>query len=77
MNALANTQVADYLNENYICTFLKVGTFQIINGQKVGGNVASYFCLADGSVSFLADSMDLTVLQALSTISGGETASAQ
>ena len=29
---------------------MKVGKFQIINGQKVGGNVASYFCLADGSV---------------------------
>jgi hypothetical protein len=24
--------------------------FQIINGQEVGGNVASYFCLWDGSV---------------------------
>jgi hypothetical protein len=38
------------MNENFICTYLKVGTFQIINGQKVGGNVASYFCLNDGSV---------------------------
>ena len=38
------------MNENFVCTYLKVGTFQIINGQKVGGNVASYFCLADGSV---------------------------
>jgi hypothetical protein len=27
-----------------------VGTFRIVNGQKVGGNVASYFCLADQSV---------------------------
>jgi hypothetical protein len=27
-----------------------VGTFQIVNGQKQGGNVASYFCLGDGSV---------------------------
>jgi hypothetical protein len=26
------------------------GTFQIINGQKVGGNVASYFCVWDGGV---------------------------
>jgi prepilin-type N-terminal cleavage/methylation domain-containing protein/prepilin-type processing-associated H-X9-DG protein len=34
------------------------------------------FCLADGSVNFYADSMDLTVLQALATIQGGETASA-
>ena len=50
MNALADPRVAEYLNENFICTYLKVGTFQIINGQKVGGNVASYFCMADGSV---------------------------
>src|SRR5262249_52334274 len=28
----------------------KVGTFNVVNGQKQGGNVASYFCLADGSV---------------------------
>lgn len=50
MNALADARVADYLNETFVCTYLKVGTFQIINGQKVGGNVASYFCLHDGSV---------------------------
>src|SRR5262245_47635404 len=29
---------------------MKVGTFQVINGAKQGGNVASYFCLGDGSV---------------------------
>jgi prepilin-type N-terminal cleavage/methylation domain-containing protein/prepilin-type processing-associated H-X9-DG protein len=40
-------------------------------------NGGANFCLADGSVNFIADSMDLTVLQALSTIAGGETASAQ
>src|SRR5215212_7493444 len=38
------------MNENFVSTYLKVGTFQIVNGQKQGGNVASYFCLADGSV---------------------------
>jgi hypothetical protein len=27
-----------------------VGTFRVVNGQKQGGNVASYFCLADGTV---------------------------
>jgi hypothetical protein len=47
---LADPRVADYFNETFICTYLKVGTFQIIDGQKVGGNVASYFCLYDGSV---------------------------
>jgi prepilin-type N-terminal cleavage/methylation domain-containing protein len=31
------------------------------------------FCLADSSVDFIADSMELSVLQALSTIRGGET----
>jgi prepilin-type processing-associated H-X9-DG protein len=35
------------------------------------------FCLADGSVSFFADSMELAVLQALSTIRGGEALGAQ
>ena len=50
MNALADQKVADYLNENFVCTYLKVGTFQVIGGQKVGGNVASYFCLPDSSV---------------------------
>ncbi len=33
------------------------------------------FCLADGSVFFFSDNMDLAVLQALSTIHGGEEAS--
>ena len=42
--------MAKHFNENFICTYLKVGAFQIINGQKVGGNVASYFCLADTTV---------------------------
>lgn len=50
MNALASDKVADYINENFVATYMKVGTFQIINGQKVGGNVASYFCLPDGGV---------------------------
>ena len=50
MNALADPKVAAFINDHCIATYLKVGTFQIINGQKVGGNVASYFCLYDGSV---------------------------
>lgn len=50
MNALADDRVADYINDHFAATFLKVGTFQIVNGQKQGGNVATYFCLADGSV---------------------------
>jgi len=50
VNALANDGVADYINENFVATYMKVGTFQIVDGQKQGGNVASYFCLPDGSV---------------------------
>jgi hypothetical protein len=50
VNALADPRVADYLNENFVCTYLKVGKFQIVNGDKQGGNVASYFCLGDGQV---------------------------
>jgi len=50
VNALNDQRVADYINENFVSTYLKVGTFQIVNGQKQGGNVASYFCLPDSSV---------------------------
>lgn len=50
MNALGDSRVAEYLNENFVCTYLKVGTFQIVNGQKRGGNVASYYCACDGAV---------------------------
>jgi hypothetical protein len=50
VNALADPKVAAFVNDHFIATYLKVGTFQIIGGQKVGGNVASYFCLFDGSV---------------------------
>jgi hypothetical protein len=50
VNALANDNVADYINENFVATFMKVGTFRIVDGQKQGGNVASYFCLPDGAV---------------------------
>ena len=50
MNALADERVGSYLKDGFVSTYVKVGTFQIVNGQKVGGNVASYFCLPDGSV---------------------------
>ncbi len=36
--------------DNFEATYQKVGTFQIVDGVKVGGNVASYFCLSDGTV---------------------------
>lgn len=50
MNALADDKVAEYINENYTATYLKVGTFRIVGDAKVGGNVASYFCMPDGAV---------------------------
>ena len=50
MNALANKEVGDYLNNHFVSSYQKVGTFKIVNGQKQGGNVASYFCTADGNI---------------------------
>jgi hypothetical protein len=50
VNALANAEVGKFLNEYFVSSFQKVGTFRIVNGQKQGGNVASYFCAPDGRV---------------------------
>jgi hypothetical protein len=50
VNALASDDVGEYLNRHCVASFLKVGTFNIVNGAKQGGNVASYFCTSDGSV---------------------------
>jgi hypothetical protein len=50
VNALANKEVGDYLNQHFVNSYQKVGTFRIVNGQKQGGNVASYFCTPDGGV---------------------------
>jgi hypothetical protein len=50
VNALANPEVGKYLNEYFVSSFQKVGTFRIVNGQKQGGNVATYFCAPDGRV---------------------------
>ena len=50
MNALANENVGNYLNKYFVSSFQRVGTFKIVNGQKQGGNVASYFCMPDGRV---------------------------
>jgi len=47
---LANWEVGNYLNMHFVSSYQKVGTFRIANGQKQGGNVASYFCLPDGQV---------------------------
>ena len=50
MNALANPEVGSYINKHFVSSFQKVATFQIVNGQKQGGNVAAYFCAPDGRV---------------------------
>ena len=50
MNALANPEVGAFINQHFVSSFQKVATFQIVNGQKQGGNVASYFCAPDGRV---------------------------
>jgi hypothetical protein len=50
VNALANESVGGYISDHFVCAVVKVGTFTVANGQKQGGNVASYFCTADGSV---------------------------
>jgi hypothetical protein len=42
--------VGEFVNENFVSTHQKVGTFAIVNGQKQGGNVACYFCRPDGTV---------------------------
>jgi hypothetical protein len=50
VNALANQEVGDYFRGQFVATFMKVGTFKVVNGQKQGGNVAAYFCRPDGRV---------------------------
>jgi hypothetical protein len=50
VSALANEKVGEFFAKHIVATYQKVGTFQIVNGQKQGGNVASYFCLGDGHV---------------------------
>jgi hypothetical protein len=50
VNALANPEVGSYVNKHFVSAFQKVATFRIVNGQKQGGNVASYFCAPDGRV---------------------------
>lgn len=50
MNALNNQAVGAYLNAHFVAAYQKVGTFRSVNGQKQGGNVASYFCTPEGEV---------------------------
>src|SRR4030095_3879101 len=50
VGALANPEVGAFINKHFVSSFQKVATFQIVNGQKQGGNVAAYFCAPDGRV---------------------------
>jgi hypothetical protein len=50
VNALANPEVGRFIGTHFVASFQKVATFRIVNGQKQGGNVASYFCAPDGRV---------------------------
>jgi hypothetical protein len=63
VNALANPEVGKYLSKYFVSSFQKVGTFKIVNKQKQGGNVASYFCAPDGRVlHVVAGPVDATTL---------------
>lgn len=50
MGALTDPKVGEFVNEHFVASFQKVGTFKIVNGNKQGGNVASYFLAPDGRV---------------------------
>ncbi len=50
MGALTDKKVGEFVNENFVASYQKVGTFKIVGGQKQGGNVAAYFCAPDGRV---------------------------
>jgi hypothetical protein len=50
VNALAKPDVGKYLNDYFVSSFLKVGTFRKVGQQKQGGNVAAYFCTTEGQV---------------------------
>jgi hypothetical protein len=50
VGALADPKVGDYLNRHFVCSFQKVGSFRLVDGQKQGGNVASYFCTPNGGI---------------------------
>lgn len=47
---MSDDAVGRFVADNFEATHQKVGTFRIVDGQKQGGNVASYFCLSDGTV---------------------------
>lgn len=50
MNALRQQHVGQYLNDYFVSSYQKISTFTRANGQKQGGNVASYFCTPQGQI---------------------------
>ncbi|MCI0456737.1 MAG: hypothetical protein L0Z62_07140 [Gemmataceae bacterium] len=50
MNALARPEVGRYLDDHFVSSFQKVGTFRLAGNKKQGGNVASYFTTPSGRV---------------------------
>jgi hypothetical protein len=50
VSALSRPEVGRYLNRHFVSAFQKVATFEINGRRKNGGNVAAYFCTADGRV---------------------------
>jgi hypothetical protein len=63
VNALAKPEVGKFLNDHFVSAFQKISSFRIANGQKQGGNVASYFCTPDGRVLHaIAGPVDARVL---------------
>jgi hypothetical protein len=63
VSALANAEVGKYLKEHFSASFQKVATFQTANGQKQGGNVASYFCTPDNRVlHIIAGPVDAAIM---------------
>ena len=47
---MADSKVGEYLNQHFVSSFQKVGSFQLVDGQKQGGNVVSYFCTPNGGI---------------------------
>ena len=83
MNALADEKVGEFVNDHFVSAWQKVGTFRVVNGEKQGGNVASYFCRTDGTVvhavagpvdaaTFLAEAKFAVELDKLAQLDGGK-----
>jgi hypothetical protein len=51
VGALSQQDVGAYLNKFFVSSYQKIASFTLAaNGQKQGGNVASYFCTPEGRV---------------------------